>query len=118
MKTAENLIGEYLEEVKDIPVSGLPLFSANDCRILMQRFANQDRWISVKERLPENNQLCFCFQNIPEDDFKFIVLWFDAMSEKFRGWDNTFETRDAKDEDGFFLNITHWQPLPNEPKTK
>lgn len=121
-KTAEEiLISEYLEEVKDIPVSGLPLFSANDCRILMSRFAefsSQDKWVSVETPPKEHGKLYLCYQPIDAEDFKFIILWFDKMTSKFRGWSDEFENRD---EDGDFRSVTHWQELPalpSPPKTK
>lgn len=62
----------------------------------------QDNWISVKDKLPTPNE---------------VVLIF---------WDNKITSGSYKDfHNGYFqhgaatqLKVTHWQPLPNPPKSK
>ena len=39
--TAEEVIDNYLEKVKDIPVLGVTLFTATDCRIIAEEYAKQ-----------------------------------------------------------------------------
>ena len=81
-------------------------------------FSSQDKWVSVETPPKEHGKLYLCYQPIDAEDFKFIILWFDKMTSKFRGWSDEFENRD---EDGDFRSVTHWQELPalpSPPKTK
>lgn len=74
-------------------------------------------WISVKKELPKvDGELFLCMQDIENDDFKVIVLWFDAMCSKFRSWGQRNDLYWPRDEDGSHDNVTHWMPLPNPPK--
>lgn len=77
----------------------------------MQDFAQQEiqrdresRWISVKERLPEEEieVLCFGFTG----SMMVGAIW--AENEK----DGYY----AESTDGMLDNVTHWQPLPEAPK--
>jgi hypothetical protein len=63
----------------------------------------QDKWISVSERLPtENDNYITSVNGIP----------FSVMSKFHYGkwyWNNGTEDKECND-------VTHWQPLPPKPK--
>ena len=114
-KTAEEiLISEYLEEVKDIPVSGLPLFSANDCRILMSRFAefsSQDKWVSVEEKPLEKGIRISPIFIISEEKGQKYYAESDWDGERF------IHPYYGQEMTGIHENVTHYL-LPSPPKTK
>ena len=58
-----------------------------------------DRWISVRDRLPENDDEVF----INEVDIGVIVGWYSAKNKQWRC------------EVCGNIEVTHWQPLPNPP---
>ena len=60
------------------------------------------KWISVKERLPENNQWALCLM---KDGYFRVFQWnyIDWM------WNDTNEWYREED-------VTHWMPLPEPPK--
>ena len=55
-------------------------------------------WVSVDDRLPEENSLCLIV-------VKGVGIKIDLFHPKFGYWDN-------------YVDITHWQPLPQPPKTE
>ena len=59
-----------------------------------------DKWISVKDRLPENEQ------NVLVADNGFIAVWtfYGDYWEDSHGWWQEFD------------EVTHWMPLPQPPK--
>ena len=62
-------------------------------------------WISVKDRLPENNQWALCFMK--DKSFgTFRVLQWNYVDWR---WNDGNEWFDEKD-------VTHWMPLPRPPK--
>lgn len=62
-------------------------------------------WISVKDRLPEDDQECLVAFKCCED-FAFDLSTYFASDESFIYW-NDF---------GLRRDITHWMPLPEPPK--
>ena len=71
-----------------------------------------DRWISVKDRLPENNKLVLCYAISTTGEGSCYVLgalsngefWFLKVCDgKYLSFPN------------LHLVITHWQPLPEPP---
>lgn len=58
-------------------------------------------WISVKDKLPEPSIEVLCCH----DTHEMSVLYYDPHEDYFA--DNFGE---------YFLNITHWQPLPEPPQ--
>lgn len=60
----------------------------------------KDRWISVKERMPENGQRVLCFFN----PAGLSDVWMYEDSEK-EVWLSEYQ-------------ITYWMPLPEPPKEK
>lgn len=57
------------------------------------------RWISVKDRLPENDE--------------YVLTYCDCSTKSVRtNWYSTHRKAWHEGDD----NITHWQPLPEDPK--
>lgn len=65
----------------------------------LQQERESHRWISVEERLPENEIAVMCF----DLDESVCLGWFRAS-------ENTWYTTWGEDE------VTHWQPLPSSPE--
>jgi len=69
--------------------------------------SNQDRWISVEERLPEKDRSNFSELVITIDQHNNIrLLRYDF---EFSAWNTKFYAGEK---------VSHWQPLPTAPKTK
>lgn len=66
---------------------------------LLQEYANQSKWISVEDELPEENQ---------------TVLWLSVFG---RIISDSYQQYTNKPKEWFQINFTHWQPLPNPPTT-
>lgn len=72
-----------------------------------QAVSGFDRWINVKDRLPEDAGLYFCFAKVgPKRDA--ILSGIFSFSNHFG-----FTFRDNK-----AVTVTHWMPLPELPKDK
>tara|TARA_R110002020_G_scaffold457907_1_gene675008 strand:+ start:1296 stop:1580 length:285 start_codon:yes stop_codon:yes gene_type:complete len=70
----------------------------------MEEHASQDKWISVEERLPEEEGLYLVFRKNPEQGtYKYDIEWLKRTYEGELFWYD-------------YLFITHWQPLT--PPTK
>lgn len=71
---------------------------------LVQRFADQHKpkWISVKERLPDSNDMVLIC-----DKFGVGLAWFERHRGKNLYWNS---------DTGIIKNVTHWMPLPEPPK--
>lgn len=69
--------------------------------------AQQSAWISVKDKLPENNACYLGAYEVPfADGLGTGICYFDAKDRVFRTNPN-----------GIIITIvTHWQPLPEPPK--
>ena len=87
---------------------------------LQEKLANaKPKWISVDERLPENNGHYLCFRDGSVDVYGFAlnlkkVNKYDFEGQKRSGW-YSYDS-----EYGYFecTKITHWMPLPEAPKMK
>jgi len=71
---------------------------------LIEKLSKDDGWISVEDRLPEVWQ-----------DVLVLDRWtfhYDSYLKSNGMWfiNNTFYTEEA-----YASNVTHWQPLPNQP---
>lgn len=62
----------------------------------------QSKWISVKERLPENNQQALCVMT----DGSFCVFTWNYIDWMWNDGDEWYREED----------VTHWMPLPEPPK--
>ena len=62
-------------------------------------------WISVKDRLPENNQWALCFMK--DKSFgTFRVFQWNYIDWQWNDGDEWFDEKD----------VTHWMPIPEKPK--
>ena len=104
MKTPEEMAEElYRNE------DGMLLIDALREAFLAGYAAAQQKWISVKERLPEDGQSCIYVIHIPKkNEWKLDYGEWQAEENVFYG-----EYIDYRD-----LNwtLTHWMPLPEAPK--
>ena len=80
--------------------------------------AKRDRWVSVKERLPDNNDEVLAYSPVLG-----IGNWeyYFYESEQGRLWTlNNYDGNDGIETFTFDVDDkiipTHWQPLPNPPK--
>lgn len=82
----------------------------------------RDRWISVKERLPEDGKNVLCRiekECMYYDDAGGEVFVMDSFvieghyrKGKYKGWYRAV----APDIGSYTNNVTHWMPLPEPPK--
>lgn len=75
----------------------------------MKEFANQSKWISVEERLPEEKEGHF---------IKYIVVFSGIVTTaKYTGgnWYLSMPQEDEKLDETDLDALTHWQPLPTAP---
>ncbi len=93
MKTAEEIILMYAND--DLHVDTLIK--------MLNEFANQDRWISVEESLPNaNDPVLICF---PDETTRVKRIEIGAMYN-----DKSWYTSVAYEDEDIY--VTHWQPLP------
>lgn len=92
-------LAEWLTELKELKVAGVQPI---------------DRWISVKDRLPEDDgkymvwykgELDICEFDVESQTFGYTYDDYDEMYSHLVCWD-----------DGMDKDITHWMPLPEPPK--
>lgn len=77
------------------------------------------KWISVKERLPDNDRLCIVFDN---SDIGVCSAWFE---KNYKQWDSKSKTDiisaewvkqyEGCHDDWLLENVTHWMELPPAP---
>ncbi len=104
MKTALDILHKYFhhfksERTRDIVVKA------------METYANQSKWISVEDRLPEVDIPVLCLQSsgFEHKIWEQMILIYDGIN--FVDIDElTLEISE-----GYYLNITHWQYLPEKP---
>jgi len=73
----------------------------NEARANGYKQGQQDRWISVEERLPEDGFWVLTFSAGVTDDFQWDIGYWDVSGKwKCLGWD---------------YPVTHWMPLPLPP---
>lgn len=93
-------IDKFREELEED--SDLKLFLE-----MMDEYANQDKWISIKYRLPEKAKPILLY-NSNWIGVGYYKLNFEMDIEGEPDWsDETTE---------YISGVTHWQPLPQPPK--
>jgi len=78
----------------------------SDAIKMMEEYANQDKWISVNDRLPENADGILLYGDLTVGHF------YETGT-----FSPTFKIFECHAVDGYEGKITHWQPLPEPPKT-
>lgn len=88
--------------------NGKSMYASKIIEILEEEFTPKDNWISVENRLPDNNDNVFVYSTHTENENCRIEVGF--YNDVYKEW-NGFSV--------YFINkITHWQPLISPPKTK
>lgn len=82
-------------------------FEFNDLCYLLEEYANQPKWISVEDRLPEVNTESFGRNySVPvlglTEDGDIVQTSVEYSTSEWLGTN-------------FYITITHWQPLPEKP---
>lgn len=77
------------------------------------------KWISVEDRLPEDDKAVLCKQ-VNNKDLMICRLsnneWHESYEDIYAvgGWINSFVS--SVEDNECYLRITHWMPLPEPPK--
>jgi len=120
MKTAEEILKERYPELYEDKTTFFTALSA------MEEYANQSKWISVEDRLPEIGERALVI-GWSSTDYRYSSSVYNNDSEPEQYivvWDGKNSTTVAAIDDGAFCgnyqyicidNITHWQPLPEKP---
>ncbi len=123
MKTPEELADEYTINVYDClddSLSKIKTMRVSKYAFLAGYQAAAPQWISVKDRLPEYDQLNLLWHK----DFKqqFVgrrvdsnamlpVFYWQCSEDFFEAWEASTFPRLCNEED-----ITHWMPIPKPPE--
>ena len=108
MKTSEEILKESYPELYDdkgiFPTSFKMYVDA------MEEYANQSKWISVKDKIkPEDGMNCNCLMKSGE----VVTSTYDKERNQFERYKNNV-TGDRL-LNYHYDNVTHWQPLPTAP---
>lgn len=79
---------------------------------LEEHFA-ENRWISVKDRLPDRSEYYLCYVDSPQSFC--CVRAILPYASKYKLF-NAFDGVSANDAKKYAINVTHWMPLPEPPK--
>ena len=124
MKTAEEILKERYPELYEDKTTFLTAFKMYISA--MEEYANQSKWISVEDRLPEIGERALVI-GWSSTDYRYSSSVYNNDSEPEQYivvWDGKNSTTVAAIDDGAFCgnyqyicidNITHWQPLPEKP---
>lgn len=66
----------------------------------------ENKWISVKDRLPEDDQYCLVVCSELTRNYKAVIARYYLDEDGFY----------REDGDGSVKEPTHWMPLPDPPK--
>jgi len=121
-KTPEQLALEY---IKDVETARNPSVTATAFPQMQRCFlagyqAAQPQWISVKERLPEYDQLALLWQSELQAQFvgrrrdsglAFPLYYWECTSDFFEAWKEIYYPKLMHQG-----AVSHWMPLPEPPK--
>ena len=89
---------------------------------------NQNKWISVKDRLPKHQQVVLVYKPVPSNTGYLVAYFIDSkkMNEELEKTAFVHECVDIAKNPYYFASreqqrftikdVTHWQPLPAPPK--
>lgn len=103
MDVREKLI-ELLKKIKYVSVE-------NAANILIDNGVTVQEWISVDERLPENDVMVIGYT--PCDGFMFVGYYHEEKKYDWKVWRIITAMRSTK---VITKKVTHWMPLPQPPK--
>jgi len=117
MKTPEELAEEYKNKIAQRDIYAMGTLSQRELDYLKEAFlagyqAATPQWISVKDRLPEEDIAVLVYGQVLNDPPDVI-----GVRRRYNGdqeWKHTWES-----EDGFIYredDVTHWMPLPKPPE--
>ena len=77
------------------------------------KYSSIPKWISVEERLPDNDRMVIGFT--PCDGFMFVGYYHEEkmVGYEWKKWKIITAMRSTKD---MLKKVTHWMPLPKPPK--
>lgn len=110
MKTPEEMAEDYANSTDSCDVDQEYAFAYKG--YLAGYKAAQPQWISVKDRLPEQDVAVLVYGQVLNDPPDII-----GVRRRYNGdqeWKHTWES-----EDGFIYSeddVTHWMPLPEAPE--
>ena len=97
MKTAKEILQGFVNKQKEVHLDYATVLQA------MELYANQDKWISVNDRLPEHRVMGISVDVIVFDGKD---VFQDCYDYEFNNWcKNKYKSI-----------VTHWMPLPEPPK--
>jgi hypothetical protein len=108
----ENSVLLYLKLARDVGADSVNI-NKSTCEVivnLVERLIQKANggWISVKDRLPTNSdRVLVCYHNFK---LKLSITYIDSYNG-FGEWEEFDKCYGKK-----AWKVTHWQPLPNEPK--
>lgn len=104
----KDFVKEYsFKDIREIYTNGSWLIPTFRVEQMMEHFAKPE-WISVKDRLPEENDfyLVYIVANSCPKNRQIITLYFSNLSKRFiYGSDEIF-------------TVTHWMSLPQKPESE
>ena len=95
---------ELLKQIKYVSVE-------NAANILIANGVTVQEWISVEDRLPENDVMVIGFT--PCDGFMFVGYYHEEPKYDWKSWMIITAMRSTK---VMKKKVTHWLPLPQLPK--
>ncbi len=106
----KNYPKEPLWEMMDDLSNEIKYYASSMCKRQREKLDNQ-KWISVEERLPKNK-----YEHVLITDGENMFIGF--FREDTKSWDNFNSGWVAKyyhDGEPIYPEITHWMPLPSAP---
>jgi hypothetical protein len=112
MKTPEELAEKYADTITTSCCGTSDIIVEAETAFLAGYQAAAPQWISVKDRLPEEDLPVLVYGQVLNDPAEII-----GVRRRYNGdqeWKHTWES-----EDGFIYredDVTHWMPLPKPPE--
>ena len=109
MDVREKLIELFYDNnvICDQKIEGL----ADDVMDIIAHDVTVQEWISVEDRLPENDVMVIGFT--PCDGFMFVGYYHEEPKYDWKAWMIITAMRSTK---VMKKKVTHWMPLPEPPK--
>ena len=62
-------------------------------------------WNSINNnKKPSEGELVLCRNNCAGVDFRYVILWYSEIDDKYKAWNEN----DERDMDVWYSGITHW----------